>query len=141
MKFYDYAKWKQGLIDEDKRLGVYPVERTERALRELFEMFVKYQDANDKQSEEIKSLSEQLKAYHMSWDTLEAENKRLSNIITHDVNTMMRIAEIIQTDKAVTSTLWYDDYCTVVDTLSAMIQAKQALAEQPQKGQDNEHTR
>ena len=39
MRVKGYLVWKRELIEEDKKLGIHPVYRSESATRELFEIF------------------------------------------------------------------------------------------------------
>jgi len=39
MRVKGYLVWKRELIEEDKKLGIHPVYRSESATRKLFEIF------------------------------------------------------------------------------------------------------
>ena len=88
----------------------------------------------DKQAVQIGELQQEIATRN---DTMNAtveelvsaqdEIQRLKNITTIDISTIQRVVEVIQTDDAVTDTLWFDDYSTVVDTLNAMIPSKTSI--------------
>ena len=69
------------------------------------------------------------------------ENQRLKELLGKVHETVGGTIEVLNTDDAITDTLWYDEYCTVVDTLGSMqdcIKGVLREAAQPQKGQDND---
>jgi hypothetical protein len=52
-----------------------------------------------------------------------AQSAKIARLKERDgmlVDTLTRTIEILNTDKAITDTLWYDDYCTVVETLESV---------------------
>jgi len=65
------------------------------------------------------------------------EVKRLKELLGKVHETVGGTIEVLNTDDAITDTLWYDEYCTVVDTLGSMqdcIKGVLREAAQPQKG-------